>query len=279
MRIAALETVEVAYEIVGEDGPVIFDLHGGWGGSHHGLRPYHDVLGSIGRLVYLDYRGHGESPSGSFDNVDFGTYATDIDALREHLDVDHAILLGHSFGARVAAETAIRYPEWVSGLILGCIAPARDFDDEVTDRIRARGTAPQVVEAWIRLRDGNSSNPREDLQAIWPLYTHHVPAGASRPHESPRPADPAAVACDRLLDEVPLDVSRLATIPAPTLVYGGAHDVNAPPDLATIPLAAAIPGAEHVLFGNSAHLPYFEEPDAWFAAIRSWLDDRGLLGA
>jgi proline iminopeptidase len=65
-------------------------------------------------------------------------------------------------------------------------------------------------------------------------------------------------------------VDRLAGIVAPTLVLGGRHDVfTAWPQAHRI--ASRIPGAEVVVFEESGHFPWIEEPDRFFAVVRDWL--------
>jgi proline iminopeptidase len=52
---------------------------------------------------------------------------------------------------------------------------------------------------------------------------------------------------------------RLAAVTAPTLVCVGRHDPQTPLP-ANVAIAAAIPGAELVVFENSGHYPFTEEP-------------------
>jgi proline iminopeptidase len=65
-------------------------------------------------------------------------------------------------------------------------------------------------------------------------------------------------------------VDRLHGIRCPTLVLAGRHDVVTPPQHAE-QLASLVPAAELVVFEESGHWPWIEEPDAFFAAVRRWL--------
>ena len=70
-------------------------------------------------------------------------------------------------------------------------------------------------------------------------------------------------------------VDRLATIAVPTLVTAGRHDL-----LTSAPqadrIADRIPQADRIVFEESGHMPWFDEPEAFFAAVNGWLD--GLAG-
>ena len=62
----------------------------------------------------------------------------------------------------------------------------------------------------------------------------------------------------------------LKDIAVPTLVGVGAEDKLIPPALSE-EMAAAIPGAELVVFPNAGHIPTLEAPDAVATAMKTWL--------
>ena len=65
-------------------------------------------------------------------------------------------------------------------------------------------------------------------------------------------------------------VPRLGEISAPTLVLVGRDDFICPPSQAKI-MHERIPNSELVVFEQSGHFPYIEEPQAFFDAVRGWL--------
>ena len=69
------------------------------------------------RVTVYDLRGHGHSErtGNGYRAVDL---ADDLNALMEHLDIEHAHVVGHSFGGAVALAFTIRYPQRVDTLIL-----------------------------------------------------------------------------------------------------------------------------------------------------------------
>ncbi len=67
--------------------------------------------------ITLDLRGHGESgkPDRGFLHDD---YVDDLDGVLTALDIDHPLLIGHSFGGLVSLGWAARHPDRAAGLIV-----------------------------------------------------------------------------------------------------------------------------------------------------------------
>jgi acylglycerol lipase len=95
------------------------------GAGDHGGR-YADLRAALSRAgiatATVDLRGHGLSEGAPLDVNRFGDYADDYEALRSVVDerrqgIPH-FLLGHSMGALVALQSAVRKPDGVAGLIL-----------------------------------------------------------------------------------------------------------------------------------------------------------------
>jgi len=71
------------------------------------------------RLLSFDFRGHGETrPLGEPEKISFATFADDLYAFLDALDLPQAVIGGISMGAAVALNFALRYPQRVLGLIL-----------------------------------------------------------------------------------------------------------------------------------------------------------------
>src|SRR5215213_7024615 len=65
-------------------------------------------------------------------------------------------------------------------------------------------------------------------------------------------------------------VPRLGEVSVPTLILVGRDDFICPPSQAKI-MHEGIPHSELVVFERSGHFPYIEEPEAFFDAVRGWL--------
>jgi proline-specific peptidase len=65
-------------------------------------------------------------------------------------------------------------------------------------------------------------------------------------------------------------IDRLDELDVPTLVTSGRHDECTPALVG--PLADGIAGAEWVLFEDSAHMPYLEEPQRYLDVVGGFLE-------
>src|ERR1041385_952951 len=102
---------------IGRGHPIII-LHGGPGFGHTYLRSELDGLADVYRLIYYDQRGRGRSAERVLpDDVTLMSDVDDIDIVRQHFHLQSAALLGHSWGAVLALEYALRHPERVSQMI------------------------------------------------------------------------------------------------------------------------------------------------------------------
>src|SRR5690606_11141973 len=263
----------LAYVRHGAGAPV-FVMHGGPGLDHTYLRPWLDPLGAAAELVYYDHRGNGRSAEpDDWSQVDIGSWADDAEALRAELGHDRVVLLGHSFGGNIALEFALRYPERVRGLILCGASSSFQHGELAMANAAARGT-PEQLEA---LAAGMGAPIRDDaaMERLWkaivPLYFKRY--DAEREAKLFGSTRFSGRACTRGLQEcLPgFDVTaRLGEIRAPTLILTGADDYIMPPEPCARTLAA-IPGSRAVIFEDSGHLPFVEEPDRFVDVVRSWL--------
>ncbi len=120
---------ELYWEESGQSqGPCILFLHGGPGSGTEPLqRRFFDP--STYRIILMDQRGSGKSrPFASLDNNTTWHLIEDIEALRKHLQIDHWVVFGGSWGSSLALVYAIQFPERVKALILRGIFLCRKED-------------------------------------------------------------------------------------------------------------------------------------------------------
>jgi non-heme chloroperoxidase len=102
MTITTTDGTEIYYKDWGEGQPVIFSH--GWPLSADAWEDQMEFLANHGyRCIAHDRRGHGRS-SQPWNGNDMDTYADDLAALVEALDVDDAIHVGHSTGGGEVAR-------------------------------------------------------------------------------------------------------------------------------------------------------------------------------
>ena len=113
---ADIGDLRMAYLDWGGNGPPVVALHG-LASSAHWYRRVAAYLSHRYRVVAPDQRGHGrttQAPSG----YDWRTLASDVAGLMDHLGLERAAVLGHSWGGHVATNFAARFPDRVSRLVM-----------------------------------------------------------------------------------------------------------------------------------------------------------------
>lgn len=267
-------------------GQTIIVLHGGPDFDHGYLLPDLDRLKDAYRLIYYDQRGRGRSAEGVRpEDVTIASDVADLDAVRRHFHLDAPAVLGHSWGAVIALEYAIRHPAHVSRLILMNPAPASASDAVVLrkayleklgaemDRQREilasaayRAGDPEAVVARYRIHFKpafvRSADYEKLMAAMTAIFTSQGAEGIleARAVEDQLMRESWQVAGYDLLP-------RLRSLRIPTLVITGDHDFI--PSEVTDHIARAIPGAQLVTIKECGHFTYLECP----AEVRSALDE------
>jgi proline iminopeptidase len=267
MPIAPINGTEIFYLDVGAGFPCLV-MHGGLGGDHGCLHPWLDPLGGNLRLIYYDHRCNGHSGRPPLETMTYDQLAADADALRAQLGLDTVIVMGFSAGAVIALHYALQYPQHVSHLVLVGGHATWDYGDEILAACRRRGATPQMMEAVSR-SPSDDADLANVVRAFMPLYLHRFDANLAERYVSNVAWDAAAnVRYGELLQNYNLE-PRLAEIRARTLIIVGRDDVITPIAQAER-LHDGIPDSELVIFEQSGHLPYLEEPDRFFQVVRDW---------
>jgi 3-oxoadipate enol-lactonase len=256
----------------GVGGRPLLLLHG-FTGAKEDFTEWLDPLAAAGwHAVAPDHRGHGESSKPESDDAySFSILADDALALADALGWPQFTLLGHSMGGMVAQVMAIDSPQRLTGLVLMDTSPGpvQGLDPEVvatvSSIVRDRGmdgladllgqaTSPLETPAHRRLlaeRPGYAEFGDRKLRATSP---HLYAAMSARFVDTP----------DRLDD--------LKGLPdtLPTLVIVG--DQDRPFIGASNHMVAAIPDATLAVIPDAGHSPQFENPEAWWEALSTFLD-------
>ncbi|ARN75996.1 alpha/beta fold hydrolase [Oceanicoccus sagamiensis] len=107
------------YSVSGEGEPLIL-LHGLFGMGDN-LTSIAKALAGLFTVYQLDLRNHGRSFWA--DSMRFPEMAADVLAFMDAKAIDHAHLLGHSLGGKVAMQLALSAPERVGRLVVADMAP------------------------------------------------------------------------------------------------------------------------------------------------------------
>lgn len=114
--VTSFDGVKICYEISGEgDVPIIF-IHG-WSCDRSFWAKQIEYFSKNHKVISLDIAGHGDSGS-SRKIYTTESFARDVAALIENLELEKVILVGHSMGGPIAARTAALIPDKVL-LVIG----------------------------------------------------------------------------------------------------------------------------------------------------------------
>jgi proline iminopeptidase len=280
---------EIYWEVCGNPAgvPALF-VHGGPGaGCTPDDRRWFDP--SFYRIVLFDQRGAGRSRrQGELDANTTGHLVGDIEALRNHLQIERWLLFGGSWGATLALAYAQRHPERARALVLRGVFAATE--EEQRWLYTAQGAARVHPEAWQRLTatlpDAQRGAPLAALAAklhcgeraaeqvaaqSWLQWEQDLmdfeASEVSRPPNGPMPLRPvmegdAALAAARIgvhfarhgffLHESQLlrDAQRLRDVPG--VIVQGARDLVTPM-AAAVALHRAWPGSRLVRLEAAGH--------------------------
>ena len=132
---------DLYYRSLGDGEPVLI-LSGGPGNDCDYMVPVAQAIARSARAILLEPRGTGRSVPPALDKstISLALYLDDLEALREHLNVQHWTVAGHSAGGLLAMYYAAAHPDRVDKLILLDSAPVASeflmpFQDNLFDRL------------------------------------------------------------------------------------------------------------------------------------------------
>jgi proline iminopeptidase len=272
-------------------GRALIVLHGGPDFDSAYLLPDLDRLASAYRLIYYDQRGRGRSADGvQPDAVTLTSDLEDLDAVRQHFQLEHSVLLGHSWGTVLALEYALRHPERVSQMTLMNPAPASATDLAMFREVYAQKLGPDLA----RQREIMAGAPYKEGEpsAVVARYRLHFKPALMRPTDYERLMQIMGAAFasqgkegivkaraveDRLMrDTWEADgydlLPKLRVLRIPTLVLTGDHDFF--PVSVASHIADAIPRAQLVVLTDCGHFAYLECPGDTRKGIDAFLGNQ-----
>lgn len=273
---------EVQVYCFGRGPEVLFCLNGGPGLPCDYVRDSHSVMAERGyRVVIHDQLGTGRSDKPADKALwTIARYVEEVETVRTVLDLGRVHLLGQSWGTWLGFEYLLRYPDGAKSFV--CANGTGEVPKHMEDLKRLRAALGSETVAMMARHEAEGTTDHPEYQgAIAILNWRHVCRLEQWPGALQRSMGginmdiygtmwgPNEFTCignlkdwDRLAD--------LHRVHQPCLVLCGHHDELTPDSAARI--CRHLPNPTLKIFRNSAHMPFFEEPEAYFATLKGFLD-------
>jgi 3-oxoadipate enol-lactonase len=212
------------------------------------------------RIIRFDKRGHGASDCPPAPYA-MGSLVRDTEQLLDHLNIRDAVLVGLSIGGMIGQGLAVKRLDLIRGLVLSNTAAKIGQPSMWQDRIST-------------LRHGGMAELVDNIMERWFTKSFLTsPAAAEwRGRLLATPLEGYIGCCAAIAGTdfyTPTSGLRL-----PTLGIAGSDDGSTPADLVreTVDL---IPGSRFQLIRRAGHIPCVEQPEAFAAALTTFLRDIG----
>ena len=242
MMIIKVKDLDINYIQYGEGSDIVL-LHG-WGQNIKMMEPIGEKLASKFKVTILDLPGHGNSsePKEALTIYDF------CEILKEFLDklkIDNPIIIGHSFGGRIAIIYASHY-DTEKLILLG--APCVRKKEKLGLKIK---TLKQLKKIPV-------------LNKFEEFAKRHI---GSRDYRNANP-----IMRQILVNTVNEDLSDCARkIKGPTLLIWGEYDNEAPVEDAKI-LEKLIDDSGLIIYPNGSHYTYLEFLNPVCKVIKTFIE-------
>lgn len=266
--------IELYYEDQGAGQPVVL-IHGYPLDGHSWERQTRELLAAGYRVITYDRRGFGQS-SKVATGYDYDTFADDLNALLETLDLRDVVLVGFSMGTGELARYVARHGhERVAKLaFLAALQPyliAREDNpdgvpQEVFEGIEAAATTDRY--AWFTQFFADFYNLSDTLgtrisqEAVtnsWNVATSSAPVAAHAVVSS-------------WIEDFRADVEAVRASGKPALILHGTADNILPIDATARRFAQALPEAQYVEIDDAPHGLLWTHADEVNAALRTFLN-------
>ena len=279
----AANGVRLFYKVMGSGPDTLIVLHGGPGLTLEYIAPDFEPLAANHALLFYDQRGAGRSTLvRDSAGLDGQRFAEDLEAVRVHFKLEHVNLLGHSWGAAVAALYAARYPDRIGRLLIvdGIPLRATEFMDAFNRLAANRDSATRVsMERWMNARRANPGDAAacHAYYVLWfrPFFVDTSAMSRSKGDfcfGTPESRRNKIESVDRYVRPSLGDWDwrpALAKVTAPALVINGSADPL--PVSSARNWAAAVQGGRLLVIEGVGHFSYLEAPERFFAAVDTFL--------
>ncbi len=283
IRRVAVQGYEVVTYSFGAGDEVLFCLNGGPGLPCDYVRDAHSRLADRGyRVVCFDQLGCGASDRPEDASLwTLARYVEEVEVVRTTLGLGTVHLLGQSWGTWLGIEYALTYPDAFKTLTLA--DGAANIPHLVSELERLRGALGSETIAMMQRHEAEGTTEHPEYKgAIDVLNYRHVCRLQTWPEAVNRSLGDWNMGPYRAI-QGPNEfcytgsikdwnrVADLHRITQPALVLCGLHDELTPACSRLI--HEQLPDSRIKVFSNSSHLPFWEEPEEYFAVLGAFLDE------
>ena len=267
----------------GQGEPVIL-LTGGPGASYLQLERVALRLAKTHQAILLEQRGTGRSQPTPYDTstINIRTARRDIISLLDHLHLEQAHILGHSWGGMLAMSFAAAFPNRIKSLILvdsgpfqlnGGIAEIYSANKEARLSEEEKKARAPYLEKW---RSGNATESEKQIYYKWELIPvlydrakvdsliHIIRKGEGNPGTG-------GMLLQSFMQTNENIGAKLGQLKAPIHIIAGAQD---PGGFVSYEIKLVAPKARLNWINASGHFPMYEQPDEFYKILERILSKK-----
>lgn len=256
--------MKLHYRTLGNtQGPAVALIHG-FMSSHLQWALNETALGAQFRLVEIELWGHGASPLPATESITRSAYLEAFEAVRNNLKLESWHLIGQSFGAGLALQYALRYPERCCQVIATNSRSAFARPGTRIDRVARSGSRVPTT----------TLQSAADLRRVpfHPIHARHFPDDLKRRMAAQADAmDPRAIRDHSAMAETLSCFDQLDALRPPLRIINGTRERGFQQDLKT--LRERYPALD-VVDLNGGHSINIEAPDGFNSAVLAFFEPK-----
>ncbi len=246
------------------EGPAVLFVHG-FGARADRWRSTVERFAAQGyRAIAFDLPGHGFASKEANGPSTVPQISTHLLAIMDAMAIEHAPLVGTSLGAHIVAHAATRAPHRVPGLVLigalGIVPIAKEVAETIRRNVQVREREQFANKLRFVIYDP-AMVTQQLIEEEWRMNT------------APGVVEAFVRVGDYLVDGIADDyvAGKIRDLyePERLLLVWGAEDRAVPPSVGEACRDAL--GAPLILIKNANHVPYWEQPEAFDAAVLPFL--------
>jgi len=264
-------------------------LHGGPGATHEYLEAFDSYFPAAGiEYYYYDQLGsyYSDQPHEP-ELVQLERFVEEVEQVRKGLGLDRSnfYLYGHSWGGLLAIEYALKYQQYLKGLIISnMMASGSEYNDYAKKVLMPDMDQDALAEIQGYEEAGEYENPRYMDLLIEHHYIYHI---LRMPHENwPDPVNrgfkhlntavyipmqgPSELGASGMLENWDR-TADLAKITVPTLVIGAQHDTMDPRHMEW--MAATVQHGRYLYCPNGSHMALYDDQAIYFRGLIQFIQD------